>query len=350
MKDLAYQVQSPSPRDEWHEIMDKDPHALVSQSPEWVDALCESGNYVDASRIYEFASGNKFLLPLVRNKHTPSFLSSLASFPSSWGFGGFLGKAMPTTPEINLIVEDLLQMPEMRIMIRPNPLLNGAWNFPERKGVLEIPRLAHVIDLAGGFSHIWSKVFKSSTRTKIRKAESGGLEVKCNTTGEYLPVFFELFNASVKRWAGMQNEPLWLAQFRAKRRDSLKKFALLSKHLGDALRVWVAWYRNEPAAAIIVLQGTNAHYTRGAMNKALAGPTRANDLLQKLAIEDACNAGCRYYHMGESGSSDSLAQFKRRFGGVAHSYSELRIERFPITKIDQKIRTIIKRTIGFKDA
>jgi len=350
MKDKLLRVQSPAPRDVWHEMMEIDPHALVTQSPEWLEAICATGKYVDASRIYEFPGRGNLILPMVRNRHVPRLLSSMAGFPGSWGFGGVLGNVSPSSQEINLIVEDLLQQPEMRIMIRPNPLSSRTWSIAERQGVLAIPRLAHVLDLKGGFSHIWSKVFKTSTRTKIRKAESGDLVAKCDKSGEFLPVFFELFKHSVKRWAGMQNEPLWLAQLRGSRRDSVNKYSLLSKHLGDALRVWVAWYQNEPAAAIIVLQGKNAHYTRGVMNKELAGPTRANDLLQKLAIEEACNAGCRYYHMGETGLSKPLANFKRRFGAVAYPYSEIRIERLPITKIDQRIRTLIKRTIGFKDA
>jgi len=49
------------------------------------------------------------------------------------------------------------------------------------------------------------------------------------------------------------------------------------------------------------VHGENADYWRGYSRKDLAGPSRANNLLQRLAIEDACDAGCRYYSMGGSG-------------------------------------------------
>ena len=85
------------------------------------------------------------------------------------------------------------------------------------------------------------------------------------------------------------------------------------------------------------------------MDKEVAGPSRANDLLQHLAIEEACEAGCRYYHMGESGSSTALARFKTKFGARPHPYGEYHIERLPITALDRHARGAVKRVIGFRD-
>ncbi|HEX2980122.1 MAG TPA: hypothetical protein VHO48_07650, partial [Anaerolineaceae bacterium] len=67
-------------------------------------------------------------------------------------------------------------------------------------------------------------------------------------------------------------------------------------------------------------------------------------------IEDACLAGCRYYHMGESGTSTSLSQFKSRLGAIAYPYAQYAIERLPITTTDRKLRGFVKKLIGFKDA
>jgi lipid II:glycine glycyltransferase (peptidoglycan interpeptide bridge formation enzyme) len=216
--------------------------------------------------------------------------------------------------------------------------------------VVAIPRIAHVLDLDGGFDHVWTKRFNGKTRNKIRKAEKAGLTIERDRSGELLPVFYDLFLQSVSRWAAKQHEPLWMARWRARRRDPITKFESISKALGDSLRLWIARYHGQPAAAVLVLQGANAHYTRGAMNKDLAGPTLANYLLHRVAIEEACEAGCRYYHMGETGSSGSLAQFKTQFGAEAFAYAEYRLERVPISKLDQGLRRIVKRIIGFQDA
>jgi len=85
------------------------------------------------------------------------------------------------------------------------------------------------------------------------------------------------------------------------------------------------------------------------MDEELAGPTRANYLLHKLAIEEACAEGCQHYHMGESGGNPALAQFKTRFGAEPHCYCEYHFERLPLTAIDRSARTAVKRTIRFRD-
>jgi hypothetical protein len=154
---------------------------------------------------------------------------------------------------------------------------------------------------------------------------------------------------SVERWASQQHEPLALARLRARRRDPLSKFRAIAGALSGACCIWVAWAGERPAAAILVLRGRNASYTRGAMDKQLAGPTRANYLLHQLAIEDACAAGCRWYHFGESGASDRLAQFKTRFGAQPYPYAEYYVERIPLTRAEKHARAVAKRAIGFRD-
>ena len=124
----------------------------------------------------------------------------------------------------------------------------------------------------------------------------------------------------------------------------------MARALGDTCRIWVAWCGNQPAAAMLVLQGKNATYSRGMMDKQLAGPTRANYLLHRLAIEEACEAGCRHYHMGESGRSASLAQFKTRFGARPHAHAEFHFERMPLTALDSRARGIVRRIVGFRDS
>ena len=116
------------------------------------------------------------------------------------------------------------------------------------------------------------------------------------------------------------------------------------------MRVWVAWKDRRPAACMIVLLGANASDIRGAMDKELAGPTNANDLLQWLAIENACRAGCRRYHLGESGPSHSLAHFKEKFGARPVPYVEYAFESIPFVRADTLIRAAVKRTLRFKDA
>jgi lipid II:glycine glycyltransferase (peptidoglycan interpeptide bridge formation enzyme) len=156
-----------------------------------------------------------------------------------------------------------------------------------------------------------------------------------------MPVFYDLYLKSIERWnTGRLGG---VSRWRSRRRDSLEKFQQVACHAGDLVRVWVAWQDGSAVASIVTLLfGNNANYWRGAMDQSLAGPSRANYLLHRLAIEDACDAGCTNYHMGETGSSSSLAFFKSRFGATAHSYEEYRFERLPLTSAGARVDTVIR--------
>ena len=269
------------------------------------------------------------------------------SFPPSWGFGGLVGGA-PRTDEVAAVLADLRSTAALSTRIRPNPLHDDAWSRAAA-GAVALPRRAHVLDLEGGYERVWKERFSSKGRNHIRRAEKSGLVVELDTTGRLVEVFYELFLRSVDRWAAQQHEPRMLARWRAHHRDPPAKLAQLISALRGGGRLWVAWADGRPAAAILVLQGANAHYTRGAMDLDIARPTRANYLLQARAIEDACQAGCRSYHMGETGDSTALAHFKENVGGRPHPYAEYVVERLPLTSMDRAARTAAKRVMRFKD-
>ncbi|HEY6757864.1 MAG TPA: GNAT family N-acetyltransferase [Baekduia sp.] len=346
----AHDVISPAPRDVWEALLASDPKALATQTPAWTDVMCRTGDYSDASRMYELPGGRRLVLPMVRRRHLPSPVSGDASFPPAWGMGGIVARGGTQPADAAAVFADLTARRVVRTSLRPNPLDAGAWNATRPPGVVVVPRLAHVLALEGGFDRVWKERFAPVVRTKARKAERSGITVERDTSGRLVPVFYELYERSLERWAHALHEPRALARWRGHRRDPRRKFELMAQALGDACRIWVAWRDARPAAAIIVLQGTNAHYTRGVMDKEVAGPTGAGELLQRLAIEEACGAGCGHYHMGESGGSASLSHFKARFGARPYAYAEFSIERLPVTTLDRRARGVVKRAIGFRDA
>lgn len=314
-----------------------------------MDCLCEIGGYRDVSRLYRLRDGRELLLPIAQRAF-PGGIAVEASLPFGWGTGGLVA-ADPVRPaDVGLLWSDVARQRAVRTSIRPNPREGDVWAASAPPGLVVVPRTAHVLDLEGGFEAVWMQHFEGTARTAVRKAEKSSLVVESDTTGRLVPVFYELYRQSIDRWATQQHEPRLLARWRGAQRDPLRKFQSVAEHLGDACRVWVAWHDGEAAAAIVVLrQGAAASYWRGAMHKDLAGPTRANYLLHHHAIEQACADGCAYYHMGETGSSASLAQFKTRFGAQAYSYAEYHRERIPLTRADATARRIVKRILRFRD-
>jgi hypothetical protein len=343
------QVTSPAPRPLWRDLYRQDEEALPSQSPLWLDCLCALGHHRDASRLYEFADGQQLLLPLVKRRGLPEIAGLQASLPHAWGMGGVLAKRSLSSKDLVAVFDDQARRRFLSMSVVPNPRQGALWESARPADAMKIPRRAHVIDLEGGFDKVWRERFASRTRSKVRRAEKSGLVIERDTSGKLMPVFHQLFRLSVDRWAEQQNEPRWLAHWRAEQRDPLKKLEHIARYMGEACNVWVAWKDERPVASLLVMMGHNADYMMGAMDKDLAAETHANPLLQKLAIEHACEAGCRFYHMGESGESAGIAGFKESLGAQPYPYPELRLERFPISRLDKGLRQVIKRVIGFKD-
>lgn len=346
---LPVAVISPAPRNLWEQEFKADPMAVPYQSPRWFEGLCAGGDYQDASRMYAFADGRRYILPLARRNVGPLHLKA-GSMPYGWGMGGLISRHEVTADVTAAVFNDLMRLPVVQIGVRPNPQWAAAWSVSAPRGVVVTRRLAHLIDLAGGFGRVWANGFSKVTRASVRKAERLGVRVECDTSGRLMPVFDHLLRLSVDRWAAKQNEPRWLAQWRARLRDPFSKFQQIAAAMGQACKVWVAWYQDKPAAAIIVLQdGHNAQDIRGAIDRDVTSTCGANDYIQKLAIEDACRSGCRWYHMGETGDSKSLAYYKMRFGAEPIEYADYVIEKLPISRIDLWARSLIKRAIRFRD-
>ena len=346
---LTMNVTSPAPRDIWRELAAADPNALVFHTPEWTDCICAVDGCEDASRLYEFSYGALMVLPMVRRRSLGGMFTTCASLPMNWGMGGLVSQQPVRPRHTDAVFEDLAMQREVQASIYPDPLQGEVWSAGRSKQAIAIPRLSHVLSLEGGFDAVWKQRFSRETRNHVRKAERSGVSVECDSSGKLIPVFYELFRLSIDRWARQQHEPAPMARWRANRRDPLRKFDYIARAMGDACKVRIAYREGVPAAGIVVLQGANANYMWGAMNKDVVGTTHANELLHTHAIEDACRVGGLHYHMGESGASKPLAHFKERFGARPYSYSEYRLERLPITHADHVIRGFGKRLIGFRD-
>jgi hypothetical protein len=339
-------VVSPVAGDVWESVYSSCAGAMPTQSPRWASAVAAAGGYRNVSRLYEFSDGRRAVLPLFAGR----LLAAQYSPPAAWGFGGLLADQGFSSAHLRAVLDDLSRTSAPMMQIRPNPLDAAIWKVAAPPDWTALPRTAHVLDLRGGFETVWSKQFRGDARTMIRRAERAGLEVVSGSGTELIAEFHHLLRLSFERWARRQNEPPFLARWRGQWRDPAGKFHAIAAALGPAFRIWLARLEGRPVAAILVLRDREAHYTRGAMDEQLAGKTHANYLLHSKAIEEACRAGCTAYHMGETGASASLAQFKTRFGAAPHPYAEYRFERLPLWRLKDGAKTLVKRLIDFRDA
>ena len=343
-------VVSPAPRNAWQAVFDKDPEAVPYQSPQWTDALCRTAHRQDASRLYTFEDGTQMVLPMIGVSWVPAVMDLRGSMPWGSGIGGLVSTSPVRAEHIRAVVNDLTTRARyLRLSIRPNPRAGEVWKAAMPPAAHRIDRLAHAIDLEGGFDAVWHNRFSSSTRKYVTRAEQAGVVVERDDQGKLVPTFYELFREATRRWAAQQHEPLLLARLRGHQRDPEQKFATIAQTMRDACRIYVAYVDGQPAAACLILSYHNANAARVVLDRERVGKSGAPDLMMKTAIEDACKAGCRYFHQGESGTSKGIADFKRRVGGEAYPYEEYYLERLPVTAVDHALRTGVKKLINFKD-
>lgn len=313
-------VTSPVPRDVWLRALERDPHALVTQTPGWLAAIRETEPYLDVSRWYRWPGGRELILPLVRRRWTPAARGPELGWPAGWGSGGVVapgGKV--TAAEAAVVFADLERRPQGRAHLYPDPPADGVWRAAAPASARLTPRLTYTLPLDGGLGTVWRDRLGGAARGAVRRAGRAGLTVERGNSPALLDDFDLLYRTSVDRWARQCGADPVQARRRAELTEPRRKFAAVAGNLGDGCVIWLAYHEGAPVAGTITLwHGTHAEYWRGAMDKPAAAATSAPTLLQYLAIEEACARGCRSYHMGDSRHGDPTGRFKRSFGAVPH--------------------------------
>jgi hypothetical protein len=342
-------VTSPAPPERWQLAYAADPEAIPYQSPKWTQALCADGLYGDASRCYETDDGRTLVLPLVRRRSLPDRLATAGSLPMA--MGGLVADGPVSAEDMRAMLDDLAALPFAALRIRPNPRVGAMWSEVVPRGTLRVPRRAHVVPVSRPVEEIRSRLLSNSIRKAVDRAGRNGLEVVWDTTGSKMGVFAELYDRSIERWARRQHEPLRLSRWRMERAGRVPTLAAIARCAAGLWRVGVVEIGGRPAAAAIILiePGGNANGFRMAMDADLVGHSGAGYLVQVAALEEASRAGCRFFHLGESGQAEGLSEHKKRMGGIPISYEELVFERLPVARADRLMRSAVKRAVGFRD-
>lgn len=323
-------VVSPAPRDTWLEVWRASGNATIFHRPEWLAACCATGGFDDASRLYETGDGHRIVLPLVRSRAGCAVWRTTWSLPVGWGIGGAFASRPLCVGDVALILRDLLSSPG-QLVISPGPVSAGAWRGTPAQA--RVRHDAHVVDLRGGYDALWSQVFSSDTRNKVRKARKRGVEVQWGPATELLGVYWQLYLRWVADKANQRGIPVAVALALAKHREPLGRYRAIARHLDERCQIALALVDGEPAAAVIaLLGGVHAHYWRATSDRELVHRRYANHLLLASVLERAAAGGSAFVHLGESGGKRSLIEFKEHFGARAVSYEELRFGRPALTR------------------
>ena len=342
-------VVSPVPRGTWTEVLARDPNATIYQTPQWFDAARRLTGGQDVSRLYTTEDGRRLLLPLLRNRPIPRVFLD-ASYPGRLGSGGILADGGLRRSDVQLVLADLAHSPAVSTRMKANHDVADLWEA----GLVAPASLTRfrveVVDLDGGFPQVWKSRFRDSARKNARKAERSGLTVERDQNGRLVPELYDIYLHWTLERAASSGIPASVAVRLARRREPRPMFEELATSLGAASRIWVARHEGEPIAALMTLvHGDHAVSFRGYSKKVPTSQTRANNLLYKLAIEDACESGCRFFSMGESSGVAGLERFKQTLGATPRSAVECRIERVPLARVEAvpaRMEAVAARMVG----
>lgn len=328
-----YQITVPAPREVWARLLVSDVGAVLTQGPAWFDMLLSTTGGEDASTLYELASGEQLVVPVLQVRKTGP--TSGLSLPYGWGYGGAVGAQGQLAQ--SLIWQDLASRFAWRLRLQPPPVQAQDWAAAAPAAASGEQCRAQLLDLSHGFSSVWSGSFRAQTRNSVRRAEGMNLDISCGSGEPQQSAFAQLYSLSVDRWAVQRGQPLFAARALARRRDRAGMVAAACAVTGT--KIWTASLNGEPVAALVVLnQGGTAFAWLSAMDSDLARRTRAGHYLHHLAIKEACAKGALTYHFGESDPGGPVEVFKSRFGARIVDYHVLVQQRLPTQAVAKRFR------------
>jgi Acetyltransferase (GNAT) domain len=343
-------VTSPVPRAAWESVLGLDTDAIVTQCLPWRDALFAGGRYRDVSRLYEFRSGQRVVIPLACHRLLVGPGQVVSSWPHVWGVGGPVTTSLVTVSEARAVLDDLASLGSLSTVLHLPYNADDAWLTASDRFTATASN-TWMLSLAGGADDVWQRRFRSSVRRAIRKAERASLEIEVDHSGRLLDTFYLLYEKSVQRWAEMQHAPTWLTRRRLASTINPQRLGRVAESFGKDCLTWVARLEGQPVASLVVLySGKYAKAWCAAMDKTLAAPLGGvNQLLDWCAVQDACSRDCLYYGLGYATPGTSLGDYKKWLGADLVFHHELRSERLPLQAAAELPKRITKKIIGFRD-
>jgi len=261
----------------------------------------------------------------------PYFLKERGRFRSAWSMplGTYGGPITDGDPHL---LEELLA--RFHAEVDAAGVQEVGWvdfhdvgRFPGREA-----EVTHEVDLSGGWDHVWSQLYEPRRRQHTRRASREGLVVDPTRDPWDLARFHEIYVARMHRWG---STPILPRRF----------FRELLERGGDQVRFFVA------RRGDTVLGGHFNFYHRDTVIlwfgvcDLRARSMQPDSLLYSTCLRDACERGYRRYNLGASLGRESLMDFKKSLGGVAHHYTIHR-RRTTLARAVQAVRRLARAARG----
>lgn len=340
-------IMSPVPARLWQQVADDDPDALPEQTPDWLAAICSTGRFEDVTRLYHFHDGRMFVLPAVRRTGLAGLGGSVLSHPPTWGIGGLVGAGIDQGV-VDSVVADLKRLPQQRILVRPNPIHDGAWASATASAVKIPQERCHILDLTGGMAALDHRMPDTIRQNPLATGQ-GGARVVVGRGGSHLDDFYRLYASSAGQRAHQHHTSARLGPWHRNQPSPLGALQAMARHLGPAFVIALAQVDRKPIYGAIMLLGRTAQVIRRAEAVDHASSGAVPTLVYRELLRLACAEGSARCHLGDVGSSPMLTQLADDLGAKPYDAAEYRVERFPVTRLARAARRLVGRAADSHD-
>jgi CelD/BcsL family acetyltransferase involved in cellulose biosynthesis len=316
----------------WNQIAASCGHATFFHSPAWARIIHQTyPNYKSATLLFKFGADDLVLLPMMEigREFRGLYRTLYSNVP--WVYGGFISNRTLSNWKMRLVMNYLRGLRTSWIEITGNPFANldaffDGWDKKANYNhVLELESFDSEDELLKSYEH--------NVRQQVKKAIRENLSyAKAQDLGE-IRDYYQIYLEAVRRWGKTEDQAYPFELF---------AHCFNSHHPGIAF--WIVKKDHK-----VIGGNLNFYWNEHCVEWHCAYLQDyfkfgvRNFLVHRL-VNDARQAGYKYYDFNPSGGNKGTERFKENFGAQKRPFHDYRLENDAVIYRALKIaRTIVRR-------
>jgi CelD/BcsL family acetyltransferase involved in cellulose biosynthesis len=279
---------------QWDQLVAASETALYFQTREWFEIWAQYAGFESRTRLIEFASGNKVLLPLARRKLFGGLVR--ANFLAPKGMGGFVTRDQLSADEVQELFTVLRKLDMLCCVFSPFDGIGS--QFSPVTG----SDFTQVLDLGAGFDAIFSN-WSAGHHLRANKGFRQEIDVEPAAGEADWRAYFDIYQDNLSRWGkAATNNYSW------------ELFEIMCRKQSPNIKLWLARHQGQViSGALCFYHNRHVAYWHSATSQEYYKKLNATHVLQYQIIKDACDRGYELYDMLPSSGIAGVIEFKRGF-------------------------------------
>ncbi len=300
--------------------------ALYFQTREWFGIWEAYAGFKSATKLIQFESGKKVLLPLTHINLLKGLVPVYFLAPK--GIGGFVTNDELDRNEKRELFDILKKMRMFYCAVNPYDALTNEFDKFNNEDFTQ------VLDLSEGFEPLFKK-WTWGHYSRARKGLREGITAEEAVTEEDWRSYFELYQDTLARWGDKTTNAYGWALF-----------DIMYRKKSDKIKLWLARYEGQIiSGAICFYHNRHVAYWHSATSQRFYKKLNATHVLQYCIIKDACEKGFLLYDFLPSSGIQGVIEFK---SGFSPQKRPVHIYMSPLMRISDAMRKRLRNNAVYK--